>query len=417
MATFTNPDYTKINDISDDDIMGTMVNPVLDGVPDAATEDGSPVPGKQQEAPKAPAAKPEAGKEAPKADEAPAFYQDEVGKWHRPDGEFASAEEAKDAEAALAPEGAPAAEPKEGAAEPETPPVHDYQLVKTNVTEFGIKIADGTPVAEMPEIKISFKSGGKDYTDVPLDKVVRLAQTGIYNEQQQQDFAQFRQEKAQAIQYIRSLEQTNEQWQRFHEAVLLDDRFRAEAQQQYLRENSPEMQLQRQRAQLEQERQQAQEAQQWNQAKSYIENRVGPFVDQIGRDNPLVTMEEILGKSGLLYNQIPRDQYGAIPYDRLFDVMALVEHGLKPWVEQLQYEREQQRQASTAKERRRVTAAQVEAMKQKRLVARITSPATSQGGVPGRAASNQGAAPEGGFNSVEDWMEKDVGIPKWNAGR
>jgi hypothetical protein len=412
VTTFTNPEFTKINDLSDEDIMENMVNPVLDGTPDNATEDGSPVPGKQ-EAPK-PAAPKESGKEAAKADEAPAFYQDETGKWHRPDGEYASAEEAKDAEAALAPEGTPAAEGKEGESAPETPAILDYQPVKTAVTEFAIKIADGTPVSEMPEIKLSFPSGGKQYTDMTLDRVVRLAQTGIYNEQQQQDFAQFRQEKEQAVQYIRSLEEQNQQWARFHEQILLDDNFRTQAQQQYLRENSPEMQLQRQRAQIEQERQQMQEAQKWESAKNYVEHRIAPVVEKIANDNPLITHQEILGQSAMIYNQIPRDQYGAIPYDRLFDVMAMVENVLKPWAEQLQSERAGKQEASTAQERRRVTAAQVEAMKAKRALARATSPTTSQGGIPAARAASQGAAQDGSFKSVEDWMEADVGIKPWS---
>jgi hypothetical protein len=413
VATFTNPDYTKINDITDDDIMSTMVDPVLDGTPDNATEDGSPVPGKQ-EAPKAAPVK-ESGKEAAKADEAPSFYQDEAGKWHRPDGEFASAEEAKDAEAALAPEGQAAAETKEGEQAPETPAVLEYQPVKTAVTEFGIKIADGTPVTEMPEIKLSFKSGGKDYTDVPLDKVVRLAQTGVYNEQLQQDMIQFRRDKEQATQYIRSLEQSNTQWAQFYEQLLVDDNFRAQAQQQYLKENSPEMQLQRQRAQIEQERQNMAAQQQYSQAEQYVQQRIGPTVEAIGKANPRLTDEEVLGKFGMLTSHLLVN--GIVPYDRLYDVMAIVEQGLKPWAEQVQSDRESQAQASTAKERRRVTAAQVEASKAKRNLARATSPASSQGGIPGRAASNPGAAPDGSFNSVEDWMEKDVGIPKWNAGR
>jgi hypothetical protein len=410
VATFTNPDYTKINDITDDDIMSTMVDPVLDGTPDNATEDGSPVPGKQQEAPRAPA--PAAKPEDKKADEAPSFYQDEQGKWHRPDGEFASAEEAKDAEAALAPEGtAPAAEPKEGEA-PETPAILDYQPVKTALTEFGIKIADGTPVSEMPELKLSFKAAGKDLTDVPLDKVVKLAQMGVYNEQQQQDFTQFRQEKEQAIQYIRSLEGQIQQWSQFHEAVLLDDKFRAEAQQQYLRENSPEMQVQRQRQQIEQERQNLAAQQQYQQSEQYVTTRIAPTVEAVQKANPRVTAEEVLGKfsmltSGLLVN-------GIIPPDRLYDVMALAENALRPWAEQLQSERESQAQATTAKARRQVTAAQVQAMKHKRALAAITSPATSQGGIPAARAASNDATPEGGFGSVDEWLEKDVGIKPWS---
>ncbi len=409
MATFTNPEFTKINDLTDEDIMTNMVNPVLDGPSDAATEDGSPVPGKQ-EAPKVAPPK-ESGKEAAKADEAPSFYQDETGKWHRPDGEYASAEEAKDAEAALAPEGQVAAEDKEGEAAPETPAILDYQPVKTPVTEFAIKIADGTPVTEMPELKLSFKSGGKDYTDVPLDKVVRLAQTGVYNEQVQQDMIQFRRDREQTGQYIHSLEQQNQQWVQFYEQLLVDDNFRQQAQQQYLRENSPEMQLQRQRAQMEQERQTMAAQQQFSQAEQYVSQRIGPTVQAIGAANPRLTDEEILGKFGMLTSHLLVN--GIVPYDRLYDVMAIVEQGLKPWAEQVQSDREAQAQASTAKERRRVTAAQVEASKAKRNLARATSPATSQGGIPGRAASN-GAAPDGSFTSVEDWMEKDVGIPKWS---
>jgi hypothetical protein len=411
MATFTNPEFTKINDLSDEDIMENMVNPVLDGDHDNATEGGSPVPGKQ-EAPK-PVAKPDSGKEAAKPDEAPAFYQDETGKWHRPDGEYASAEEAKDAEAALAPEGTPAAEGKEGAAAPETPAIHDYQPVKTALTEFAIKIADGTPVTEMPELKLSFKAAGKDLTDVPLDKVVKLAQMGVYNEQQQQDFTQFRQEKEQAIQYIRGLEQTNEQWKAFYESVLVDDNFRAQAQQQYLRDNSPEMQMQRQRQQIEQERQNMAAQQQYSQAEQYVVGRIAPTVEGVQKANPLVTAEEVLGKfsmltSGLLVN-------GIIPPDRLYDVMALAENALRPWAEQLQSERESQAQATTAKARRQVTAAQVQAMKHKRALAAITSPTTSQGGIPAaRAASQDGATPEGGFKSVDEWMEQDVGIKPWS---
>lgn len=422
-SQFTSPDYTKLADLSNEEIMGDMVNPAIDGdaaapaAPEAPPLDDKALPKGFRSPDADDKANPDA--KAP-ADPDGAFFQDEQGKWHRPDGAFASADEAADAEAALAGD-TPAADAgkADAPATPETPAVHDYQPVKTQVAEFGVKVSDGTPVTEFPEMLFSFKAGGKQYTDVPLDKVVRFAQSGVYNQQREADFTQFRQERETMGRQVRELQQTVEQWAQFYERTLVDDEFRNAARAQYAQENSPEAQLRRREYEIQQERQQMDQQRVYDQAAGYINTRIGPTVEAIQTANPHVTPQEVLGQFSMLTS--PMLVNGVLPPDRLYDVMAIVEHELRPWAEQVHGSREAQHAQSAEKERRKVTKAQIEEMKAKRALARATSPAGAAS-VPGRAAApaGHGAAHRSGSSTnpnVDDWMENEFGIEKWRAAR
>lgn len=414
-SQFTSPDYTKLADLSEQEIMGEMVNPALEGAEPEAPQAEPPdlPPGFKQPEPK-----PQVDDKAKApADADGAFFQDEQGKWHRPDGEFANAEEAADAEAALS--GDTAAAPDTKGAEAETPAVHEYQPVKTALTEFAVKASDGTPVTEFPELLFSFKAVGKELSDLPLDKVVKLAQMGVYNQQRETDLTQYRQERETMGRQVRELQGIVEQWAQFYERTLVDDDFRNAARAQYAQENSPQAKLQRMEYERQQERVAMEQQRVYDQAAGYISTRIGPTMEAIQLANPHVTPQEALGQFSMLTG--PMLVNGVLPPDRLYDVMAIVENEIRPWAEQLHSAREQQRQTLTAKEHRKVTMAQIEAHKAKRALARATSPA---GGaeVPGRtdAPVGAGASPRSGSKanpSVDDWMEDQFGIEKWRPAR
>lgn len=419
----THTDAYKFTEQSDADIM-TMVNEGLEGtegkvldnpadvtaVPQVDGADGGGGDGKPV---------------TPKADnDPPAFYQDDTGKWHRPDGSFASNEEAEIAAAELEGVEAGGAATGEGAAAPAAgaegkpaagaEPIHDFQVVKSKLAglEFQVKASDGTPVSEFPDLTFKFQANGKEI-EAPLDKVVRLAQMGVYNEQREADVAQARTILSQRDTELETLRNANAEYEQYFEQFMRDDQFLANARAQYARQNSPEARLAAERQRLEMERAQMVHQQQLGQAQSYVTNRVAPAVERVGANNPLVSNEEILGKMQQL--TAPLLVNGVLPPDRLFDVMRIVESDLTSWAEDRNASRAQTTAATEKRARRQIDAARVEAAMAKRQLARVASPAAAAGRA-GPAGTGTGASRKAN-PSVEDWMQDEFGIEKWGAAR
>ena len=350
------------------------------------------------------------------------YTQDATGAWHRPDGQFASAEEvaalesdetaaelaashgAKDG--TPAPAAAPAAAAKEG--EQPAEPAKEGEPAKEPLAKF--RILQGDAEVDVPaDVKIAFTAAGKERTE-SLDKVVKLAQVGFYNEEREQ---QIKQGKAELQTYQTQLEAVAEQYRQIAGAARALDEYYGKlfededlyyaAREEFLKANTPEARLERLAAenalfregkhpsQLQQQEasQHTETHQRATQFVATLAARVGAIATQF----PKVSQAEIHGQFGFLTAPLVAAAGGRISTPEQFAaVQQLVENELIPWA---QHRHEQllglESTASAAATREK------EARKQLTLTRRVVQ----------RHIAPRGARPTGGARPVEPLKPTD----------
>lgn len=244
------------------------------------------------------------------------------------------------------------------------------------VAQFEVSDKDGE--LEVPELFLSFTAdGGKEFSKVPLDKVVRLAQQGIYNHRLQQEVQSVRetqQRLSQAEEHIQQVQALADQRLALAERLLTDPDFFDRAAQEYEAYNAPDAQLERLRAENEALKQGRATPQQQPQddGPQWFDQTVMPTVDAITKATPLVTGQELLGQFMLVTS--PLMVNGKIPAQARGRVAEILANELAPWAQQIQEARAQE-QADRAKAAKAADRAKVNATVVKRQLARATKPA------------------------------------------
>jgi hypothetical protein len=192
---------------------------------------------------------------APAAEGAPAAEQprNERGQFTAApaEGSVAAAQDAVVAGAMEDPDGLvsdPAGEEGEGA-ESAGAPAAKPKLA----TDFTV-IQDGAEVEAPLDALIKFKAYEKEY-ELPLDKVVRLAKMGVYNEEKEQTHTATAERNVQLERFARELFSTSAQTEQFLALVLAGgedaDQILETARTKYAEENSPEAENRRLKAQID----------------------------------------------------------------------------------------------------------------------------------------------------------------------
>lgn len=293
------------------------------------------------------------------------------------------------------PEGAEAAPETEAEAEPEAeveeqPKVED---TKPPLTKFAIFDKEGE--LETPELFFDFTANKKEYTHVPLDKVILWAQMGVRNEATAAEIAQARQEMPALREQNLALTRYMEQLESKAVRLLEDEQYLEQARAAWQAANAPEARIHREREQLQSDRQRMTAELEAGQAAQFVQTQLAPAMETLLKHNPLVSERELLGE----YTQLiaPYLVSGRVPIAQLPKVKQLVDTELAETVRGLHTQREAERQQSTAK----VTKARQIAAQAKRTVARAVAP-------KGGAAAPPEQAKQRRFESVSDW-QKDLG--------
>lgn len=260
--------------------------------------------------------------------------------------------------------------------------------------KFAIHDAEGE--LEIPDLYLSFKANNKDYEKVPLDKVVRLAQMGVYQHDREQQLAQREQHAQQAHLAANQLAQKVQQLESFYDRVFRDPSFYDEAQQLYLKQHTPESRAARAEAAERHAREQLSRQNEERFAATFVSQQLSPALERLTQQNPLVDVREVFGQFS--YLTAPLLDRGRVPAGRLQAVAQLVQSELVPWVERLQATRaaEQQTHATQVAQ-----AKQQAALAKRHLARRVASP-------PGAAPGAPNDKPRD-FESVSDWLEADMG--------
>lgn len=240
------------------------------------------------------------------------------------------------------------------------------------VTKF--QVFDERGELEIPtNLKFSFKANGKEYEDVPIDKLVNLAQMGTYNHDRELKYKDVDSKLTSMQDELAAYKEAMTKYEEYTERLLADDDYLEVARQEYSKIKSPENQARIAREQLQQEREKLRQEKEDQTLYSFTTGVVGPAMERLLKDHPTVSQYELMGR----FNELmaPLMVRGRVPVDRLDYVRHAVETDLANWVKGVHTEREQ----TELKRKKEVESTKKELVNSKRQIARAIAPS----GIPG----------------------------------
>lgn len=302
------------------------------------------------------------------------------------------------------PEAAPAPEASAATTEAETPaePVQTAPAEaepskepRQYVTKFAVADETGAPVEAIPELTFSFTANGKEYEKVPIDKVVKLAQMGVYQHDREQALASEKAQAQQALKLVEEVKQQLAQYDAYYDRLFTDEAFAERARDIYLTQNSPEQRAARAEAQTRETQAQLAQTREEQQLATFVATQLSPKVERLLQQNPLVSDREVIGQYTLL--TAPLLERGRVPVSQLARVQSLVENELAQWTQHLQTTRDLERKKSDSK----TAQVQAQATLAKRQVARAAAPK----GVAAQPETQKSKK----YDSTDAWLKDGMG--------
>lgn len=268
---------------------------------------------------------------------------------------------------------------------PETPKAP--AVIAAPITPFAVFDAEGE--VEIPNITLTFTAGKKEYAQVPLDKVVRMAQAAPLAEQYRTEaervpvLEQTLQEREQAI---RQREADIQQNNALYEKLLTNPDLYVQAVEAYQRLQSPEARAERAEREMQSLRQQQQQFEQQRQAQQsltaaqeYAQSTIVPAITALTQQYAsVIDAEEFQDRfHTLTADLLEAGPHGRpwVPPTKLPEVERRVQTDLTQWAEAKAAKRRQSQTAATAQVSEQVSKAQQDAQAAKRQLARVTAPA------------------------------------------
>ncbi|MHB1097888.1 MAG: hypothetical protein ACYC3F_17150 [Gemmatimonadaceae bacterium] len=208
--------------------------------------------------------------------------------------------------------------------------------------QFAVLDAEGE--LAIPDVTIAFVANGRERRE-PLDKVVKLAQMGVYNHEREQKITQQQEEARQVQAQFAEAQQALQQYQQYVEQLLSDETAYLTEQERFALQNTPEARLQRERERLAAEQQQFTMRQQMAQAEGFVSQQLLPAMDLLAASLDTVSKEEIAAKLVVLMQ--PYQRNGFVPPEHHTQIKQLLAHEVLPWAEQLHEERLSWRQQAS----------------------------------------------------------------------
>jgi hypothetical protein len=263
----------------------------------------------------------------------PAYREDSKGNLHDESGKFVAKDGAKpDDGAKPGDEVVDDTAPDPNAKPDDAKPAEPVKLA----TDFNLLDGDKQEIEYPKDLTIKFTANGKE-VELPLDRTVRLAKMGFYNEEKEQRFEQIEQRNAKLEPFAKEIYEESQTLQGHLDRILAgDDEFLAKAREHYKKETSPEAENARLRARVKQlESAPPRSASDTASAPAQAATTAAPVIQELIESNKDVVPEaEIWTTLGKLIAPY-RDKAGAIPPERLRDVVAHVNGALRIHVESL----------------------------------------------------------------------------------
>lgn len=272
------------------------------------------------------------------------------------------------------------------------------------VTDFAVIDADGDQV-DVSGVEITFKAN-KGVQTLPLDRVVRLAQMGRYNEDLQQEVRTTREERVELTARMEALETLAENRRDLARRLLEDDDFLIDQREKYARATSPEARADRAEARLREVAQREQQTTFQHQVESFVDQHLYPAFDNLTKQYPTVSPEELWGRFSIATAHLSRG--GVIPQKNWREAMQMVDGDLGAFAAQLHDQRSTRLDEARRGETTAVRRAQEQATKAKRIVAKSIRPS-------GQGSST--AEPRRKIVSADDAVDDIVGHDVLNVVR
>lgn len=273
-------------------------------------------------------------------------------------------------------EGSPAPADEDDILEPADDDGEEAPVARKPVTEFMVEDADGD-VVDVEGVEITFVANHETHT-LPLDKVVRLAQMGKYNEDLQQEVKATRLSVAEMQQEMDNLRQIADQRRDLARRLLEDDDYLLAQRERYAEMNSPEARADRAEQRLAAIAAERENANFKQEIEAFVDQGLYPAFKDLLEQYPTVTQEELWGRFNIATAGISR--HGIIPPHHWRDALQVVERDLGPFAAQLHDQRSALEGKARSAESTAVRKAQEETTRAKRMVAKAIRP-SGQGSV------------------------------------
>jgi|GEM_PF-996790 hypothetical protein len=255
-------------------------------------------------------------------------------------------------------------------------------------TEFTLKDAEGE--VEVPDLIVEYKANGKVRQD-RLDKVVKLAQFGVYNEEREQKMQQAERDALSLKSEREELSQLIEEREAQLERLLTDEDYFLAVRDAFSQENSPERRAQRAEQQVKDLRVQTEMQRITEAGQQFYTGEVQPAIQLIAEALPSVSrqeLEERMAYAMQLHAAVAPNGQTYLPASQFDAARQYIVQDLAIWAQMQHARRSESAPSPQVKEAQAAVAkAQVEAQKAKRAVGQATKPV-------GRAASNTPAKPK-----------------------
>lgn len=203
----------------------------------------------------------------------------------------------------------------------------------TLITTFTLKDATGE-LAIPKGLMVEYQANGKTRND-PLDKVVKLAQMGVYNAEREQRVQQAETKVYDVEHQLAQVDGTLREREAQIERLLADPAFRERAVQAYQEQQTPEMQAQRLREEREQFQIEKERSEVAQVGEQYYEKEIVPAIAVLEQTLPHVTTDEITVRLAPFVNRLRDARTGLVPPQRFAAISQHFLSEIVPWAQQL----------------------------------------------------------------------------------
>lgn len=285
----------------------------------------------------------------------------------------------------VAPEAKAEAKP-EAKVEPEK--VEPEKEQRAPLTKFAVFDEEGELTPDI-DLKFKFDAAGKP-REVPLDKLVLLAQMGFYNQEREDRVKDADSFKVTAEQQLTRYAAAVQRLSSEYANIFEDPSYYEAARTAYFQENSPERRAEKAETQLRDYQTQQTKVAEQAEANLYVANTLTPVFESLLKTYPTVSYEELMGRFSVLTT--PLVASGVPLRQRLSETKRILDSELTHWVQSKHLERDVERKAKDAE----LTGEKTRTMLAKRQMARAVQPR-------GQAAPATPALPTN-FNSAAEWL-------------
>ncbi len=255
---------------------------------------------------------------------------------------------------------------------------------KKPLAPFTAVAKDGKPVAA-EDVRVTFRAAKREFKDVPLDKLVRMAQSGGYNEQLQGEVDALRGEVPELRQHNEELVQALEDQRALNLKLLDDDDYLLQLRERRAAELTPEARASRAEARAAEVERRAALAETQRAGVAFYQTEIQPKLEQViqahtHNGKPTITEDELFGKFTRLVGPLTRN--GTVPQSQWRKVAEIVANDILPWADQLHETRVAALREVESKSAVEVQKAKRETAETKRKVARAMSPTPTGAGRP-----------------------------------